>query len=207
MAQAFSFRCLLAASLPLLLLAGCATAPTTQPGVWQERDAQLLAQSSWDLRGRIGYEYAGDGGQARLQWEQLNDTSLIRLSGPFGAGAYTLTWEPARVTVADAGGERSMEYLGPDAAEQFLEEQLGWLFPAGSLRFWLRGLADPAAPREASFADSGVLQELTQLGWEITYDRYSDSSGILLPRRIEVANAQVKLRIAVSNWHLSATVD
>ena len=123
---------------------GCAT---IQPAVSPTREDQvagLLALEQWELRGRIAVKNSTDGGQAKIHWRQSGDTSQIRFTGPFGAGAYELLWKPGLVTVTDGRGEQAMEYRGADAAEDFLREQLGWSFPAGSTRYWVMGLADPA---------------------------------------------------------------
>ena len=81
----------------------------------------------------------------------------IRLSGPFGAGAYEINWMPGEITVYSRGTEAAL-VLGPDAAERFLAEQVGWSFPVTSVRYWLLGLADPAAPAAEQVDAGGRLR-------------------------------------------------
>jgi len=95
-----------------------------------------------------------------MLWRQSGDTSLIRVSGPFGAGAYEIRWDPASLTVTSRNGEYTRDFTGADAAEQFLTEQLGWSFPAISTRYWLLGLPDPAFQSHATRDADGALLSL-----------------------------------------------
>lgn len=153
----------------------------------------------------MAFKSGEEGGQGKLRWQQAGHTSLIRIAGPFGAGAYDLVWEPDRVSVADAEGEQSIEYQGADAAEQFLQEQLGWSFPADSTRYWVMGLLDPAAPGKELFDDQGALRGITQHGWNISYERFAEYDGLTLPTRVSMENGSASMRIVISKWSLPAS--
>lgn len=186
----------------LLGLAACTSIrPVMAPG-WSERQASLAAVDYWELRGRMAFRSGEEGGQARLEWQQLADTSLIQLAGPFGAGAYNLVWEPQFVSLADASGERSIEYTGAAAAEDFLREQLGWSFPAGSMRYWVMGLPDPATDSDIQFDDAGQLATIRQYDWNVQYERFQNIDGYVLPTRITIENDDARLKIVVSDWRL-----
>jgi outer membrane lipoprotein LolB len=193
---------------PLIVLivsiSACTSLRPMQPPEWANRQVALLAVDDWELRGRIAIKSDAEGGQAKLRWQQAGDSSFIHLAGPFGAGAYDLSWEPGRVSVADSGGEQSVEYRGPDAAEQFLHDQLGWSFPAGSARYWVMGLLDPAAPGDEQFDEEGVLLGITQHGWSINYERFSEYDGFALPTRVSMENGSTRLRIVISKWSMPA---
>ena len=185
-----------------LVSAACTGIRTAGPPDWEERRARLVATDAWQLRGRIAFKSGADGGQASLSWKQTGEESRIRLAGPFGAGAYDLLWTPTLVSVADAGGEHALEYTGAGAAERFLREQLGWSFPAGSVRYWILGLLDPAAPGDALFSDAGMLTTIRQHGWDIGIDRYVDVDGVQLPARLNMTAGEASLRIAINEWKL-----
>jgi len=191
------------------VLSGCATLPTDEVRDWSEREVVLRAMDTWEFSGRLAVKDLrnGDGTQASVRWRQQNLNSRIRLSGPFGAGAQELHWAPERVSIVDADGERSLDYSGAKAAERFLQDQLGWSFPADSTRFWLRGLRDPAAPGQEIFNENGELVELNQHGWQILYERFSVSDGLLLPSRLVMQNSAARLRIVISKWRLPEAAD
>jgi outer membrane lipoprotein LolB len=200
--------------LAVIALSGCATLTSDRdnaggPVDWAARNASLSAIEQWEFTGRLAVKDLVNGGgtQANVRWQQDAQNSRIRLSGPFGAAAHEIFWEPDRLSVVDKDGEQAIAYQGAQAAEQFLTEQLGWSFPAESTRYWLRALRDPSAAGEEVFDQNGNLTELHQHGWQISYERYLMSDGISLPSRLVMQNASARLRIVINKWHLSAASD
>jgi outer membrane lipoprotein LolB len=194
--------CRTSALLILLAVSACTSIRPVTPPKQAAQRAELLAMQTWEARGRIAFRNGEEGGQATLQWQQTGERSLIRLAGPFGAGAYNVVWEPERVSIANADGEQSIEYRGVAAAEQFLLDQLGWTFPAGSTRYWMMGLMDPAADGEEQWAEDGTLLEIHQHGWVVSFERFRDVQGYVLPVRIELENANASLRVLITRWTL-----
>jgi outer membrane lipoprotein LolB len=190
------------ALLVLIAVAGCTSIRPAIPPEQATQRAALLAMQTWEARGRIAFRSGEEGGQASLRWQQAGERSLIRLAGPFGAGAYDVSWEPERVSVTDADGEQSIEYRGATAAEQFLQAQLGWSFPAGSTRYWMMGLLDPAADGEEQWAEDGTLLEIRQHGWTVRFERFQDVQGYALPVRLELENANASLGLVITRWTL-----
>jgi outer membrane lipoprotein LolB len=184
----------------LVFLSACTSLQTIQPTEWKARQAALLELEEWELRGRMAFKSAQEGGQGKLHWQQAGAVSFIHVAGPFGAGAYDLVWEPDRVSVADASGERSVEYAGTDAAEQFLRTELGWSFPAGSVRYWVMGMLDPATSGQEHFDEQSMLSGITQHGWNVNYERFAEFDGFALPTRISMENGDARLRMIISKW-------
>lgn len=185
-----------------LLLGACATrAPLPDGGFdWVQREARLAAERLWQARGRIAYRSGPDGGQGSLTWTQSGSTARISLRGPFGAGAYRIEWDDQRIVVNSKLGERVAEYTGRDAADRFLEDQLGWTFPAGSIRYWLLGIADPEFPGRRRFDEHGRLAGIEQNGWDVGYDRFVESHGYLMPGRITVESERARVKLVVDEW-------
>ncbi len=193
------------AALALVLaLPGCALrAPQPGSGLDQAaRRDQLLALGSWDLRGRIAVRADSGGGQGDFEWHQQGEHTRIRLSGPFGAGAWQLDWDPQSVTVSGRDGTATRRWTGADATTQFLDEQLGWSFPAVSTRYWLLGLADPDAAAQETRAADGRLEILEQDGWTVRYERYTEAPGLAMPAKIVLESARARLRVVIDRWRL-----
>ncbi len=189
----------------LPMLAGCVTQRVEIPEGAESalaRQARLLGLTQWEARGRVAIKSADTGGQGNLQWLQTGAAARIRLSGPFGAGAYEINWLPGQITVLSRGAEAALEYVGPDAAERFLAEQVGWSFPVASLRYWLLGLADPAVPATEQTDDRGRLQELQQSGWVVRYEDYVQSAATWLPRKLVIESEQLRVRFVIDTWLL-----
>ena len=164
------------------------------------RQERLLGLVQWEARGRVAFRSADEGGQGSLQWLQDGAATRIQLSGPFGAGAYQIDSLPGQITVQSRGSEAALEYLGPDAAERFLAEQVGWSFPVRSVRYWLLGLADPATPAVQQSDAAGRLRELRQSGWVVRYEDYAQGAATWLPHKLVVEREDVRLRFVIDRW-------
>ena len=191
----------------LMSAAGCTVVQPTGTPARKEQFAGLLALEDWELRGRVAVKDSEDGGQAKINWRQTGERSRIRFSGPFGAGAYELLWEPGLVSVTGGSGGQSLEYRGAEAAENFLREQLGWSFPAGSTRYWVMGLPDPSSASSMTFDAAGLPAVITQSGWQISFDRFANYEGYDLPARLEMQNGDARVRMVISSWRLEPPGD
>ena len=77
---------------------------------------------------------------------------------------------------------------------------LGWWLPVGSLSAWLRGLEDEAFPAETEVAADGTLASLEQRLWRLDFITYQVASGLLVPRRIDLAHGDLKLRATIDSF-------
>jgi len=189
----------------LLLLTGCSglRPVADQPLGWDARRSALLQLADWSFRGRVAVRYGSDGGQGGIDWAQVASETRVRVNGPFGAGAWELVWTPTEVVLTRRGEDRSEHYTGPDAAESFMREQLGWSFPAGSTRYWVLGVLDPAFDGLEVFdPEDGDLVRLEQGGWTVSLERFVQQDQLLLPDRLVLENPRTRIRLAISRWAL-----
>ena len=154
----------------------------------------------WEARGRIALKTTGTSGQGSFSWTQTGDQTVLRVAGPFGADAHEIRWGPNRLTVLSGKGEVTADYAGPDAAERFLTEQLGWSLPMGNARHWLLGLAGPGSPAVETLDGRGLLAGLAQDGWEVQYDEYRLQGGIALPRKLVLQSSAGRIRLVIDQW-------
>lgn len=185
-----------------LLTYGCATRPL-QPAReidWDRRAASLLVEPDWRAQGRIAFRSGKEGGQGSMIWVQSGDTARISLSGPFGAGAYQINWDQQQIVVNSRNGERVAAYTGRDAADRFLEQQLGWSFPARSIRYWLLGVADPDYRSEQRIDATGWLSRIEQNGWGVEYSRFDKVDERYLPGKVVMENEQARVKLVIDKW-------
>lgn len=186
----------------IAVLSGCTLRqpePVTE-AQWARQRQQLLAVAAWQAQGRVAFRSGAEGGQGSLRWSQSGEHALIRLWGPFGAGAYEVAWAPGRLTVTSKDGRVAADYSGTDAAEQFLQDQLGWRFPAVSARYWLLGVPDPANPAVESTGADGRVLAIEQHGWSVRYEDYVESGSYRLPRKIVMEGHGARLRLVIDRW-------
>lgn len=191
-------------SLALLLsvavgVTGCASMIPRPSGGVVPGDLRDLQQ--WTANGRIGVAGPDNGGSGSFDWQQRGDRAEVQIRGPVGIGS-------VRLHVAGDAGNPSMKLetgngnvLESQAAWDELEARLGATLPAGSLRFWMLGIA---APGEHRWSESGTGGEKTleQDGWRIDYRRYSDAPGAQVPVRIDATSGKTRVRILVDRWRL-----
>jgi outer membrane lipoprotein LolB len=188
----------------LLLTGGCATRPVV-PGTsvaWDERRVELADLQGWRARGRIAVKSAEGGGQGSIEWDQAGAGSRVSFRGPFGAGAYEITWNEARIEIVGKDGEVELAYTGPNVAEAFLLDQLGWAFPAMSLRYWILGVPDPAFDSDEQYDTEGWLVAILQNGWAVDYDGFKPWNDTWLPRRIVLNHDEARVKLVIDDWAL-----
>lgn len=182
---------LLAGLLAVLLLAGCAAIPA--PG----SSHSAAAISAWQLNGRVSLTRGEEGWHAGLYWQEQADAFQLRISGPLGQGGFQLGGDGHGVVLVDADGQT----FAAQDADALLAQVTGWQLPVMGLRYWIRGLPEPAAGRARATRDeSGQLRRLEQSGWAINYKRYQIVDGISLPDNLQLVHDDVSVRIVIDQW-------
>lgn len=193
----------------VLFIAGC-SAPLKKPSgpippaknVSQNtntsRQQALKSLTHWEAKGRLAVTQNQKGGNASFVWYQRGDSYEIKLFGPFGSGAVSISGRAGKVVLTEKNGRQTTA----DSPERLLKKIAGWEVPLTGLSYWLRGLPVPGQPLQTQKLDSnGLLQQLTQQGWEIDYESYSDNNGPLpLPNRLRLKNGPLKIKMVVTAW-------
>jgi outer membrane lipoprotein LolB len=139
------------------------------------------------------------GGSGAFTWQQDAAVTRLSLRGPFGTGALEVTADGEAFTLADGSGQ----VLDAAQARSRLESRLGTALPVSNLRYWMLGV--PAPGIEAQVVDSpGEPRRLIeQTGWQIRYDEFMDSQGVILPARLTATSGSVRLKVIVDAWSLA----
>ena len=190
--------------LPLLaaccvLLAGCyGAAREVTDG---ELDtAALAAFESWELRGRVALNSRGRGLQANVTVAPgRSRRAQLELSGPWGVGAERVRIDGEEVSLLTDNGW--MPLCAPGVAENELDLLCSGA-PAHSLRYWLRGLPDPAAQFLESNPGQGAAREFQQAGWLIAVTGITESGNLIVPRRLHISGPDATMKVAITDWHL-----
>jgi len=187
-----------AASGVLLLLAGCASLPPAKPAApWLERRDQLQAIESYTFSGKIAVASADQGFNAGMDWTAHGSTASVVLRSPLGSAISRLTFDGRQLQLSSG----DTEWSGDEAATR-IANQLGFVPPIGSLRYWLLGCPDPSGPAQETVDDAQRLSALAQFGWQLTYTDYVEWQGQWLPRRINAQRDAVRLRLLISHWQI-----
>lgn len=177
--------------ISVLFLGGCQLAPT--PPMAEQNTEEL---THWQANGRFAYKTHQDGGSASVRWQQEGDQGYLRFSGPMGFGSAELHWEPGYAELTSSKGT-----LNAPSAEILAYELTGLLLPAEALLYWLRGLPWPHDPAHLEKDDEGRAQQLTQMGWQLTFDRWQQVQGYWLPHRLKAKHEQDSFTLVIQQWN------
>jgi outer membrane lipoprotein LolB len=184
------------------LVAGCA-APPERPSVdtgrdWLDRREFLRDIAEFRMEGRLALNTGNKGYSGTVSWDQNDDLLDFRFRGPFGFGGFRIHGDGDRLRVKTTGGD---EFFLTEP-EREMTERFGWSLPVYSMRFWILGVSDPGMPAEEDVDEGGLLGELEQGGWVIRYDGYTESQGLVLPRRMDMEHGNVRIKVMADRWEI-----
>jgi len=192
----------LAPLLAAAALTACANLPVGSDGLsLGERRAQLESVAAWEIRGRLAVDTGGRAFQGSFRWRQGTETLDLTVRGPLGNGVLAVNGSPNALTVTARGETRVLA-----DPESQLSELVGWWLPIGSLHAWLLGLPDPLFDSTTEPGADGTLASLDQRLWHVAYPGYqlapaNNSPMMLVPRRIDLAHGELRLRLTIDEWH------
>ena len=166
---------------------------------YQHRAEKLGAIGEWNLVGRISLDDGDHGGSGRLQWDVKTDRSELDFHGAMGRGAWHLQIGPEAATLKEANG---VEQTAQDV-NGLIQDKLGWQVPMDALHWWVRGLAAPGASEFMQLDPDGLLTNLDQFGWSVSFSRYDSITGIALPKRLNATRDNYRVKLAISRWQIN----
>jgi outer membrane lipoprotein LolB len=150
------------------------------------------------MEGRLALNTGRRGYSGTVSWEQNDDIVDFRFRGPFGFGGFRIHGDLDQLRVKTTAGE---EFLLRDP-ELEMTERFGWSLPVHSMRYWILGVSDPGSPATEVPDEQGLLQSVEQAGWTVLYDSYSESDGLLLPRRLDMERGEIRIRVMSDRWEI-----
>lgn len=133
---------------------------------------------------------------AAISWSQHKQHTEIRLSGPLGLSATTISSDGKVIEVKQA--EETRHYRVSDTTSMYTDT--GIELPLQALPYWLKGLPNPDADIDKQEFLEGKLKQLVQSGWTISYEQYKPFSRFVLPTKINMAHADTQVRLIMRNW-------
>ncbi len=191
----------------LSLSVGCSTIQSVPPdensyAVWEHRQGELSAIKYWRLRGRLLVSQGEDAWNLSLEWQQKDEDYQIILNGPFGAGKVKLVGNADGVILKDSD-EQSFY---ADRPEELLFDQTGVHMPVEGLRYWVMGMTSPKQIKQPKLDGQGRLAYLEDANWKVNFKRYTQVSGMDLPRKVFIIkpDQEIDVRLVVDKWTLGA---
>lgn len=175
----------------LLLVSGCSITPQApEPMPHTKGNAAI---TTWQLSGKLGLRSEGQAHSGYLNWQQCGDKYRIRVSGPLGQGAASLTGNSHQATLRSRNTE-----ISANNPERLLKQQLGWSIPVTELLYWVRGI--PAPKQNYQLIDTQLLQA----GWQLNYQRWQQVDQYQLPAKMTATHPRAKVTLIIKDWQLDS---
>lgn len=152
------------------------------------------------MEGRIGVKAKANAWHAQIIWNHEKRQDRLQIVGPLNQGMVSIVMRADLIYIND-GNNKEVLSRKP---EQSLHDHLGFSVPIHSMKYWVMGLHDPAYEYEAISHNEGDVM-FQQLGWKVLSSQYHDKKGYQCPGRLEIQGKDVKLKLIIDQWQLTAT--
>lgn len=185
------------AAAATLTLGGCSILSRKSDAAelaWQARHEQLAQIDRFTLQARVS---SGGmfGVKGNLHWRQTPGAFDMHVTGPFGVGAANISGRGKTVEVRTA-----RRTFVTDDPERDIHDRLGWTFPVAHLRYWALGMPAPDSAADLELDDAGRIVALEQDDWTLEFGEYQQAGALQLPRKFEVANDEVRIKVVIDAW-------
>jgi outer membrane lipoprotein LolB len=174
--------------LLLVLLTGCATAPTVV-----QRSAQ--ADAPFAFNGRIAFKQGDKRDNAGVRWVHSAAEDEILLLAPLGQTVARIHRDAHEATL-----EASGKHYADHDMEALMQQVLGWNLPLSGLRYWVTALPVPGDEFSIERDANGQVSALHQQGWEIGYTRYAAATPDALPLRLKLQRDGMEVLLLIDEW-------
>lgn len=172
----------------LTAIAGCASlAPPLPP---------TGPVAAFHLVGRVSVRYGEDGFSGSLDWHHAPARDEVLILSPLGQGVAQLvrTGDGVTLTTSDQQVYRAND------AESLTEQVLGWRLPLNGLPQWVQARPAAGAAAQIRRGANGLVERLTQDGWQVEYLDYKAFAAGTLPSRVFMDSAGLRLKLAIDEW-------
>lgn len=196
-----SIKTLTALSLSLMVACSSQPARQTAPAL------DLSKLQKWNIEGKLGVRTSDNAHSAYIHWQHDTPNYQIQVFGPFGKGKINIEKHGERVTLSD--NDKTLE---AHSAEELLYKASGLKMPLSGLGWWIKGLTVPYkagdnahATHKASnltYDNDGRLEQFDQLGWHVSYKRFTKIGNTELPAKLILKSEEYQLTLIIKKWDL-----
>lgn len=161
----------------------------------------VRAPVAFDLVGRVAVRHDERAFSSNVRWHHLLDRDEIWLLTPAGQTLAYIVSDSAGATLT--GADQS-HYSAPDV-ESLTRQGLGWELPLTYLGWWVQGEPAPGAgAQNVEHDEQARVVSFTQDGWRVTLVPGPSRKHGSLPRRLELADGQLVIRMVIDGWRPEA---
>jgi len=170
--------------LLLLSLIGCAT--QTIPPIAEDTE-------NWRARGKFSFQSPEEKQSGNFDWQQTGEEYRVRMFGPLGLGAVTLSGNAESVTLEQKG-----KVYQSNQPDQMIARATGIEMPVSALGDWLIGQPMHSTDTEIHLDENGKLKIARSQGWRLSY--VNNDQPPHLPKRIHAERQGTRLTLVITRW-------
>jgi outer membrane lipoprotein LolB len=158
--------------------------------------ASLANIQSFSLKGRIGVTTNPRGFSGGIAWQHTIANDNIDIFSPLGGKTANIAKTPSEVILTSQDNHS----IKAQDAESLTEATLGWRLPLNGLSDWALGKPTKSKIDASTWDENGWLTTLKQDGWDISYENYTETNGVFLPKKVLLKSDKVNLKLIVDEW-------
>jgi outer membrane lipoprotein LolB len=188
-------------ALLIMLLSGCATTKYQAINVDELESAKpsLSELDNWQINAKLGVRTTTDAQSMRILWQQQGEKYQLRLNGPLGFGTAFIVGDSDLAEIQKGG------QLITASPQQLTKQLTGIPLPITALSWWVKGLVSPnhSAATDIRRAQTGLLENFQQAGWQISILSYSQTGPYWTPKKIAGRQGELSFKLVISDWQFS----
>ena len=188
-------------ALLITLLSGCATNSYQAINVDEFEPAKpsLSELNNWQINAKLGVRTTTDAQSMRILWQQQGEKYQLRLNGPLGFGTASIVGDSDLAEIQKGG------QLITASPQQLTKQLTGIPLPITALSWWVKGLVSPnhSAATDIRRAQTGLLENFQQAGWQISILSYSQTGPYWTPKKIAGRQGELSFKLVISDWQFS----
>jgi outer membrane lipoprotein LolB len=188
-------------ALLIMLLSGCATTKYQAINVDELESAKpsLSELDNWQINAKLGVRTTTDAQSMRILWQQQGEKYQLRLNGPLGFGTAFIVGDSDLAEIQKGG------QLITASPQQLTKQLTGIPLPITALSWWVKGLVSPnhSAATNIRRAQTGLLENFQQAGWQISILSYSQTGPYWTPKKIAGRQGELSFKLVISDWQFS----
>lgn len=188
-------------ALLIMLLSGCATTKYQAINVDELESAKpsLSELDNWQINAKLGVRTTTDVQSIRMLWQQQGEKYQLRLNGPLGFGTAFIVGDSDLAEIQKGG------QLITARPQQLTKQLTGIPLPITALSWWVKGLVSPnhSAATDIRRAQTGLLENFQQAGWQISILSYSQTGPYWTPKKLAGRQGELSFKLVISDWQFS----